>query len=320
MTAAQPLHHQCPTNVRTSEGWGEFRLKTIFIGESGCGKTQILRKLLRRGMEAATLSTVKYDITNVQMELNLGDRPLRVNLEIWDTAGQEQYRHLVPQFYRNSVICLLVYDISNAESFEKLEHWLNSYVPVAESETDTAVSLGRPAAGIGPGGLRPNMAIVGTKADLNHLRQVPRRWGHDLAKNYDMAFAEITSLHNQGSGELERLLAFLVDQALRDMTCPPELYTQEGWLNHSLKNFRTSRPDEEIIFPIYRLHTIFKPNPAMVDYQNDDLPSTTRDTPWNRRIKLVDGGNDADSPLERFDRRRRRRRFKILDKSDCACA
>jgi Rab family protein len=56
------------------------------------------------------------------VEINEGDT--RIRLQIWDTAGQDKFRAMTTNHYRNAVGALLVYDISNEESFNNLQYWL----------------------------------------------------------------------------------------------------------------------------------------------------------------------------------------------------
>ena len=58
----------------------------------------------------------------------LGDEIVTVTLQLWDTAGQERYQSLGAAFYRGAEACILVYDITNAESFDNLGSWRHNFL------------------------------------------------------------------------------------------------------------------------------------------------------------------------------------------------
>ncbi len=64
--------------------------------------------------------TIGADFHSKKIEIDLGDEVKTVTLQIWDTAGQERYQSLGVAFYRGAEACVLVYDITNAKSFENL--------------------------------------------------------------------------------------------------------------------------------------------------------------------------------------------------------
>lgn len=252
MTTGRP-EKTWPQDFRSNLGWGRLRFKTIFIGESGSGKTQIVCRLLRLGFDASRQSTIDVDKNAIEIEVYLDDMPLRVILDVWDTAGQERFHSLAPTFYNNSFLCIMVYDITSAASFAGLSSWMECYC-----DPDAA---NRPGAGLGPECEVRNMALVGTHADLAHLREVPRERGEQLAQHYGIVFAEITSLHNQGAGELETTLAYLTEQACRAILCPPNRYVANEWLGASIP-----RTDP---FPIYRHEQAFEINSSVSDFELD---------------------------------------------------
>ena len=99
-------------------------IKVVLIGESGVGKTSIISKFTKgifnqdiMSTNGATFSTKKKEFKNSKKTLSF---------EIWDTAGQEKYRSLAKMFFKDAAVALIVYDITNKESFEELKkYWLN---------------------------------------------------------------------------------------------------------------------------------------------------------------------------------------------------
>jgi len=91
-------------------------LKLIILGESGVGKTSILNQYVSGKFSEEYKATIGADF--LTKELTLDDK--LVTLQIWDTAGQERFQSLGSAFYRGSDACVLVYDITNEQSFKKL--------------------------------------------------------------------------------------------------------------------------------------------------------------------------------------------------------
>ena len=99
-----------------------FPLKMILVGMSGAGKTNIINNIINEKFNPSNESTTSS--TYVEKEIIYDNKIYK--FEIWDTAGQEKYRSLAKVFYKNSAVCILVYDITRKESFEELKKfWIN---------------------------------------------------------------------------------------------------------------------------------------------------------------------------------------------------
>eukprot|EP01083_Nonionella_stella_P216352 777815_1 len=103
-----------------------FFMKMVVIGDSGVGKTSILQSYINPNRELndgykATIGSDLY-MTDISIENNYAQ------LQIWDTAGQERFNSLSKQLYRGADILVLVYDITNLESFTSIEHWKNDFI------------------------------------------------------------------------------------------------------------------------------------------------------------------------------------------------
>ena len=95
-------------------------LKVIIIGDSGVGKTSILEAFNYKKISKSAKPTIGAEFTKKKVTLSDGTE---VNLQLWDTAGQERFQSLCTSFYRGSDCCLLVFDISDRETYENLEKW-----------------------------------------------------------------------------------------------------------------------------------------------------------------------------------------------------
>ena len=98
-----------------------IELKMILLGESGVGKTSIINRYFHDKFESNMTSTLS--MSYVDKELTIGNKKIKLN--IWDTIGQEKYRSISKLFLNETKIVLLVYDITNLDSFKELDYWHN---------------------------------------------------------------------------------------------------------------------------------------------------------------------------------------------------
>lgn len=122
--------------------------KVIIIGESRVGKTSIVNRLNNNKFQENTISTVGIDFVNVFYKID----NVRVKLQIWDTAGQERFRTITKSYFRNVKAIVLAFDLTEKESFEKLEYWFWSF---SDSQLEDAI-----------------IYLVGNKLDLLSDREV----------------------------------------------------------------------------------------------------------------------------------------------------
>ena len=131
----------------------DLSFKLIFIGDSGVGKSCLTTKAVKNNFEEYYQATVGFEFLTFNMKVN--DKVIK--LQIWDTCGQEIYKSLISNFYRNSSLAVLIYAIDNKESFNHAENWLNDLKSQANSDV--------------------RIFLVGNKADLEDDRKVPKEDG-----------------------------------------------------------------------------------------------------------------------------------------------
>ena len=102
-----------------SENENINEIKMIVIGDSGVGKTNLINTSIGIDFLENNNSTVSGSFISKQFIIN--DKKYNVN--IWDTAGQEQYRSITKLFFKGSEIVILVYDITKPSTFESLDTW-----------------------------------------------------------------------------------------------------------------------------------------------------------------------------------------------------
>ncbi|ELP88577.1 hypothetical protein EIN_335590 [Entamoeba invadens IP1] len=93
--------------------------KVVVLGEANVGKTSLLTQYITKKFYEKTKSTVGADFITHEVEVD----GQTVVLQIWDTAGSERFCSLGPVFFRGAECCVLVCDMTNAKSFEKIDSW-----------------------------------------------------------------------------------------------------------------------------------------------------------------------------------------------------
>ena len=131
----------------------DLSFKLIFIGDSGVGKSCLTTKAVKNSFEEYYQATVGFEFLTFNMKVN--DKVIK--LQIWDTCGQEIYKSLISNFYRNSSLAVIIYAIDNKESFNHAENWLNDLKSQANPDV--------------------RIFLVGNKADLEEDRKVSKEEG-----------------------------------------------------------------------------------------------------------------------------------------------
>ena len=136
----------------------DLSFKIIVIGDSGVGKSCLTNRATTNLFEDTYSATVGFEFLSFNVKIN----EKVVKLQIWDTCGQELYRSLITNFYRNSSLAIIVYAINSKDSFENIEMWLRELR--THSNPDAKVFL------------------IGNKIDLENERKITREQGENFAK------------------------------------------------------------------------------------------------------------------------------------------
>ena len=146
------------------------KIKIMIIGESKIGKTSLISRYCRNEfIGGAYLSTIGIDFQVKDLVLN--NKTIKV--ELWDTAGQERYRNLSKNYFQSSDGFIIVYDISNTESFDKLDYWIEQIKTNAQEYV--------------------KMILFGNKSDIIEERKVSKEEGEQYAKNNKIKFFEVSA-------------------------------------------------------------------------------------------------------------------------------
>jgi len=148
-----------------------INVKILMIGLSSVGKTSLLLRFTDHQWlpEHAVVATVGVDTWSDKLDV----KGKRVNLTIWDTAGEERFRAITSSYYRGTQGIILVYDITDRESYEAIPWWFaerGKYIP------ESTVKI-----------------MVGNKADKEHARQVSTKEAEAYAARMGCLFVETSA-------------------------------------------------------------------------------------------------------------------------------
>ncbi|XP_018427246.1 PREDICTED: ras-related protein Rab-3D [Nanorana parkeri] len=167
----------------------DYMFKLLIIGNSSVGKTSFLFRYADDSFTSAFVSTVGIDFKVKTVYRN----EKRVKLQIWDTAGQERYRTITTAYYRGAMGFLLMYDISNLESFNAVQDWATQ---IKTYSWDNAQVL-----------------LVGNKCDLEDERVIPAEDGRRLAEELGFEFFEASAKENINVKQVfERLVDIICEK------------------------------------------------------------------------------------------------------------
>ncbi|GAN10334.1 RAS-related protein Rab-6A-like [Mucor ambiguus] len=159
------------------------KYKLVFLGEQSVGKTSLITRFMYDTFDNTYQATIGIDFLSKTMYLE--DKTVR--LQLWDTAGQERFRSLIPSYIRDSSVAVIVYDISNRQSFMNTSKWIDDVR--AERGDDVIIVL------------------VGNKSDLSDKREVTVEDAEKRSKELNVMFIETSAKAGHNVKTLFRKIA-----------------------------------------------------------------------------------------------------------------
>ena len=147
----------------------ELTFKIIVIGDPGVGKSCLTGRATKDIFDPEFTNTIGFEFFNFIVKMD--DKTIK--LQIWDTCGQEQYKSLINNFYRNSVLAMLVYSIDDKKSFLNLNKWIKE----VKIQSNPDIKL----------------VLIGNKADLEDKREISYEEGKKFMEENEFLFFEETS-------------------------------------------------------------------------------------------------------------------------------
>ncbi|XP_056132783.1 RAB6B, member RAS oncogene family a [Lampris incognitus] len=176
---------QYPPKMSVGSDFGNplRKFKLVFLGEQSVGKTSLITRFMYDSFDNTYQATIGIDFLSKTMYLE--DRTVR--LQLWDTAGQERFRSLIPSYIRDSTVAVVVYDITNVNSFQQTSKWIDDVR--TERGSDVIIML------------------VGNKTDLADKRQITIEEGEQRAKELSVMFIETSAKTGYNVKQLFRRVA-----------------------------------------------------------------------------------------------------------------
>ena len=147
----------------------EYIFKFIIVGNAAVGKSNICFRFTKGEFSEKYQATIGLDFS--YKNLTIGNKNYRI--QVWDTAGQECFKSISRGYYKSSVCALVVYDITNIESFNNILTWIE------ECQNNGPKSI--------------TLVLVGNKSDLENNRVISYEEGEDLANRFNMKFYETSA-------------------------------------------------------------------------------------------------------------------------------
>jgi len=170
-----------------------YLFKVVLIGDSGVGKSNLMTRYTSDDFSQNSPSTIGVEFMTKTVKCDQRD----VKVQIWDTAGQERFRAIARSIYHGAKGAMVVFDITNQQSFDHIPSWLNElrqHVP-----QNTVIML------------------IGNKCDLNHQRAVASDVAQKFAQDYGISFLETSALDNTN---VDKAFEWLVQAICNEMHNP----------------------------------------------------------------------------------------------------
>ena len=157
----------------------KYIIKILTLGDTSVGKSSIVLRFSDNKFDDKIFSTIGIDFKTKYIKLD----KFSVKVLIWDTAGQEKFQNIAKQYYKGANGVLLIYDISNRKSFERIDFWLKE---LKENNRIDELFL----------------YLVGNKIDMEDKRVISFQEGEKYAKKNNINFFEVSAKSGKGVTEL----------------------------------------------------------------------------------------------------------------------
>ncbi len=168
----------------------DFLFKSIVVGDGGVGKTALTLRFSKDFFSEDYKMTIGVDFHVKTLSIETNEGPIRAKLQIWDTGGQERFSSIRPMYYRGSLGALLIFDLTNYESFEHLPQWIEEVRANVKSDIP--------------------LLLVGNKCDLLEERTVTNEEINEFTGKFNLYYMETSAKTGDGVGDCFYILACLM--------------------------------------------------------------------------------------------------------------
>ena len=188
----------------------DITLKLLIVGGSGVGKTNFLNMFLNNKFNQNYFSSTGIDLQNKIMNI----KNKKVRIQIWDTAGQEKYKSITKNLFLKVMGALVLYDITNEESFTKLKEW----VELIKEECGRHIKI----------------LIIGNKSDLESQRAIDKEDAMKYANEEKVQYIECSSKTGEN---VEKAIIVLSEKILEstEISMDSSLMLDSTLLSYNIK-------------------------------------------------------------------------------------
>ena len=164
----------------------EFEVKICLLGDVNVGKTSIASRFCKNSFNENYINTIGGAYQQQNVVLNNGTK---MKLHIWDTSGQDRFRSMTNLYYRDAQVAILTYDVTNEQSLDSLNYWLNELNDKVDQENML-------------------LCLAGNKCDVDSSeKKVSVSQGKKFAEEHNMIFYETSAKTGAGVKELFQAIA-----------------------------------------------------------------------------------------------------------------
>ena len=160
-----------------------LNIKLLTLGESYVGKTTLILNYMNPNIKTTNLERLYPTIGVDYQKKSVTIDNRNINVEIWDTAGQEKFKKITSQYYNGADGIILIFDITNKESFEKISFWIQDLSNKIDLDNTCLI-------------------LIGNKTDLKDQRKVSVEEAQKYAAQYNIEYYEVSGLKNVGIIEM----------------------------------------------------------------------------------------------------------------------
>ena len=155
----------------------EFIFKVLLLGNSNVGKSSLFLRFVDDIWNDTFVPTIGVDFKIKTFEID----SKKIKMQIWDTAGQERFKNIIASYYRGAHGILLLYDVTDKDSFKNLSNWL---IEIEKNASKNVLKV-----------------LIGNKSDLEDKRLVSYNQGKEFADTYGLKFIETSAKKNLNVNE-----------------------------------------------------------------------------------------------------------------------
>ncbi|XP_076851415.1 ras-related protein Rab-27A [Brachyhypopomus gauderio] len=198
-----------------SDGDYDYLIKFLALGDSGVGKTSFLYQYTDGKFNSKFITTVGIDFREKRVVYKSSSsdgaavRGQRIHIQLWDTAGQERFRSLTTAFFRDAMGFLLLFDLTNEQSFLNVRNWMSQLQMHAYCEN-------------------PDIVLCGNKCDLEDQRAVSEEEARELATKYGVPYFETSAANGENVGSAVEVLLDLIMKRME--RCVDRAWIPDGTL------------------------------------------------------------------------------------------